>query len=186
MVSPSSKPSHKNAAAAKIQVRRELWRMCMKNRITSSALSTAIVKAATTFHRPMSNVAAMTVLTSSRHEKAINQQVKWNAIDFVLGLRHVSDQVKKGEEEYPYQIHEMPVQAHDLDRGVFLRGVSAATGFNQEKREQSNADQHVDRMYAGHEEIEDPEQLELRRSLVPPIWEPIAARWRLAEISASG
>src|SRR5205823_8666733 len=69
------------------------------------------------------------------------------------------DQVQKWKQEYPDDIHEVPVQAADLDWAVVLGGHDPAEGPPQHHRHDSQSDDHVKRVEAGHQEIEREENL---------------------------
>src|SRR2546425_8683672 len=78
---------------------------------------------------------------------------------------YLMDQIEEGKEEYPDDIDEVPVEAHHFHRGVIVRTEVTAPGAPDEPQQQTNADNHVQRVQAGHPPVEDHEQFDLRREL---------------------
>src|SRR5438874_3282965 len=76
-----------------------------------------------------------------------------------LSMQMSPDQVQEWKQEYPDDIHEVPVQAADLDRAVVLGGDDPAEGPPQHHGHHSQPDDHVERVEAGHHEIEREEDL---------------------------
>ncbi len=64
------------------------------------------------------------------------------------------DEVEEGEEEDPDDVHEVPVEPHDLDRGVVLGAVGAPPRQERDPQDDRHADDHVERVEAGHPEVE--------------------------------
>ena len=74
------------------------------------------------------------------------------------------NQIKQRKQEYPHDIDEMPVEPGDLDG---MRNVVAMRRAEPQPAQESDAGGHVQRVQAGHREVEAEEQLRLRvRELV--------------------
>src|SRR3954466_14898649 len=69
------------------------------------------------------------------------------------------NQVQQREQENPNDIDEVPVEADELDGRVVLRRKTAAQGLLEEPEQQSGAYNHVQRVEAGHTEVERKEKL---------------------------
>src|SRR4029453_1080680 len=71
------------------------------------------------------------------------------------------DQIEQREEEDPDDVDEVPVEAEDLDRRVpFLREL-AAYGHPQDHRQDTNPDDHVERVHARQREVDEKEEPDL-------------------------
>src|SRR5512133_287657 len=76
------------------------------------------------------------------------------------------DQVDEGEDEDPDEVDEVPVEPRELDRHVVLGRVGARAGLEPDDEQHRHADDDVDPMEAGDEEVERhedrrPQQLDL-------------------------
>jgi hypothetical protein len=63
----------------------------------------------------------------------------------------------------------VPVEPDDLDRREVRRAEAATTRIEEEPQEEPEADQHVERVEAGHREVEREEHLHLRAAAVIPV-----------------
>src|SRR6266850_6957318 len=62
-------------------------------------------------------------------------------------------QIKQRKQEYPHNIDEMPIEPYQLDRRVVDRGKASATGLDNQSSQQSQSDDHVQRMHPGHRKV---------------------------------
>src|SRR5271166_295260 len=69
------------------------------------------------------------------------------------------DQIQQREQVDPDNVDEVPVEAADLDRSVPLGGEASLPGHDQEPEKNAQADDHVQRVQARHNEVEGEEQL---------------------------
>src|SRR5712692_3546291 len=98
-----------------------LHRACIKNKATRLALVAAIVNATTTFHTPRST-------SATRYVTIVNTTSVINMMAYVFietifsdmpppsVRRTTAQQVQKRKQEYPDDVHKVPVQAPKLDR----------------------------------------------------------------------
>src|ERR1041384_7988133 len=63
-------------------------------------------------------------------------------------------QVEQRKQENPNNVDEVPVQSNHLDRTVILRIETTPQRKDDQKRQQSGADNHVQRVHAGHREVD--------------------------------
>src|ERR1039457_3247096 len=88
-----------------------------------------------------------------------------------MSLR-VTDKIQQCKEENPHNVDEVPVQSADLDRRV-VAGVKASfDGRPQQPGHQPKSDNHMERVKAGHEEVEAEKDLRLVEKLFLLILEP--------------
>ena len=78
------------------------------------------------------------------------------------------DQVEQWEQVNPDDVDEVPVEAADFDRGVLFWGEASLPGHGQQPGKNPEADDHVQRVQAGHDEIEREENLRVARVGVLP------------------
>src|SRR5512137_933852 len=64
------------------------------------------------------------------------------------------DQVEQREEEDPDEVDEVPVEAGELDRRRVARAELAAGGPHRHPAQDAHADEHVEPVQAGHEEVD--------------------------------
>src|SRR6266849_8404322 len=72
-----------------------------------------------------------------------------------------TEQVKQRKQKYPDDVHKVPVESGNLDRRVILRPEAPAPRHDRHHGQQSDADDHVQRVHAGHGEIDPVEQLDI-------------------------
>src|SRR5262249_36552670 len=72
-------------------------------------------------------------------------------------------QVQKRKQEDPDDVDEMPVKAADLYRAVVLRRDDSTPCPGQHPQHDANADDHVERVQARHQEVQREEQLRVPR-----------------------
>src|SRR5438270_4461469 len=80
------------------------------------------------------------------------------------------NEVEEREEKNPDDVDEVPVEAHDLDGAVVLGAEIAAPRPHDHPDQEAGADDHVQRVQAGHAPVKRHEELHLRRErghLVP-------------------
>src|SRR5690242_17955378 len=64
------------------------------------------------------------------------------------------DQIQKGIEKNPHNIDEVPIQADDFDRSVVTPGEATFHRLENQPKDETRADNHVQGVQAGHGEIE--------------------------------
>src|ERR1035441_3207385 len=69
-------------------------------------------------------------------------------------LRVPADQVEQREEIDPDNVDEVPVEAEVQHKGRMARGVSPGPGAQDHESQYPDADNHVQGVHAGHEEVE--------------------------------
>src|SRR5215469_8981239 len=69
------------------------------------------------------------------------------------------DQIEQREKKNPHNVDEVPVQADQLDWSVVPRRETAAQRLLNEPQKQAGADDHVQRVKAGHGEVQGEEKL---------------------------
>src|SRR5207245_6664116 len=69
------------------------------------------------------------------------------------------DQIQQREKINPDDVDEVPVKSSDFHRCVVVRPIATAHGVVGDEREQTYADNHVQRVQAGHDEVEGEEDL---------------------------
>src|SRR6187399_861927 len=72
------------------------------------------------------------------------------------------DQVQEREQEDPDDVHEVPIEAGQLDGGMIVGAVAAAVGQPGQRQQYGYADDHVERVQARHGEVE--RVVDLRRA----------------------
>ena len=72
-----------------------------------------------------------------------------------------AQQIKQRKQKNPNDIDKVPVKPDDLDRTVILRIEPPLHRIDQRNVKQSRADDHVQRVHAGHREIDPVEHLDL-------------------------
>ena len=73
-------------------------------------------------------------------------------------VRGTVNEVEQGEQENPHDIDEMPIQSADFD-GLVVRAVEVAqVGAHHQPGHDADADDHVNGVQAGHDEVEAEEQ----------------------------
>src|SRR5262249_43804218 len=77
-----------------------------------------------------------------------------------------ADQVKQREQENPYDIDKVPVQAAQLHRRVVFPSELPSVGPQEQPAQQSETDDHVKSMQAGHGKVEREEYLGLPGGLL--------------------
>src|SRR5436190_14384298 len=104
-------------------VKRELCQTCMKNRMTSVAFALAIAKPTSTCQWPRSSFAASTVMNVSTISPANTARYRTGEVIlwFMSTLSTLPGQIQERQQENPDHIHEVPIQAADLDRRVVNR-----------------------------------------------------------------
>src|SRR5436309_5673343 len=70
-----------------------------------------------------------------------------------------AQKVEQREEENPDDVNEVPVESEVLDRRVVLRRVAPARRPPDDRRYDTDADDHVERVEARHREVEPEEHL---------------------------
>src|SRR5580704_19521706 len=70
-----------------------------------------------------------------------------------------SDEIEQREQEDPDDVDEVPVETADLDRVVVVRGDDAAGRPPEHHRHDADADDHVEGVEAGHDEVQREEDL---------------------------
>src|SRR5205823_4940413 len=73
-----------------------------------------------------------------------------------------ADQVEQREEEDPDDIYKVPIEAHDFDGRVMIGSIDSLTCLLYEKQQETGPNHHVQRVQAGHEEVEREEKLNTR------------------------
>src|SRR2546425_9799076 len=73
------------------------------------------------------------------------------------------NQIEQRKQINPDYVYEVPVQASHLDGSVVVGGEASFPGGGQKPEEDSHTDDHVQRMQAGHHEIEREENLRVLR-----------------------
>src|SRR5580700_3178202 len=73
------------------------------------------------------------------------------------------DQVKQREQVNPDDVDEVPVKSADLDWSVPLRGEASLPRHDQKPEKDAQADDHVQRVQAGHHKVKREEQLRVMR-----------------------
>src|ERR1700745_169703 len=69
------------------------------------------------------------------------------------------NQVEQREKINPHNIHEVPVQSANLNRGVIFRRKAAAPSHEDQHSKDPDADNHVQSVHAGHCKIKRKENL---------------------------
>src|SRR5580700_3858720 len=75
------------------------------------------------------------------------------------------DQVKQREQEQPHNIDKVPIQPEILNRCNVPGTELSSVGPPCKPEQQANADNHVQRVHAGHREIKEKEDLRLLRHI---------------------
>src|SRR6266700_4509495 len=137
---------------------------CMKNRATRMALKVAIVKATAALKRPRSREAAQTVRPV--HASSVIQMPKYSLSDddgcAEMRASGMSvNQVEQWEQVDPNDVHEMQIQPPHFDGSVVRRSKSAFPGHHGQPNEDANPDDHMERVQAGHDEVESKEDLRM-------------------------
>src|SRR5688500_13593447 len=78
------------------------------------------------------------------------------------GARQI-DQIEQGIEKDPDDVDEMPVETGHFNGVVVVLRVRSFPHFRRDPRHETDADDHVERMDPGHREIEEEEDLRVRR-----------------------
>src|SRR5438309_11348340 len=73
------------------------------------------------------------------------------------------NQIKQREQVNPNDVDEMPVKATDFERRVIFRREASLPRHPQEPAENTEPDNHVQRMQAGHDEVEGEENFSVPR-----------------------
>src|SRR5438094_10084583 len=73
-----------------------------------------------------------------------------------------SDEIWQREQKNPHDVDKVPIQAHQFHWGVVLRREAASQRLSEKPQQQSGADDHVQRMQAGHREIQREKKLGVR------------------------
>src|SRR5512146_442656 len=139
---------------------------CMKNSTTSDPLRVAISNATTMLNCPRSTYDTAAVVTVRHISAAHTVKYTFPLMIFSMSLSThvmVADQVQQGIEINPYQVHEVPVQAHVLDRVVIVGRKMSALVHIQHGGHQPDSNQHVQRVETGHNEIEHEKHLHVPR-----------------------
>src|ERR1044072_3021665 len=72
-----------------------------------------------------------------------------------------SQQIQQRKQKYPHNIDEVPVKPDHLNRTVILRIKTQPEGKDNQVRQQPGADDHVERVHAGHREVDPVKHLDL-------------------------
>src|SRR5579864_6052296 len=76
------------------------------------------------------------------------------------------DQIQQRKQVNPHDVDEVPVEAADLEWGVILRRKASLPCHPQKPGENAEADNHVQGMQSGHDEVEGKENLGVLRVCV--------------------
>src|SRR5580704_15849906 len=170
MVSPSNSSRKKSAAITTSFVSFSLaCQTCIKNNATKVALMVAIPRATAALYRPRSSVAAYTVrpVPTSNAKNTPKYIFKGDDVADECSDMQASwvpvDQVKQREQVNPDDVNEVPVEAADLDWSVPLGSETSLPGHDQEPEKNAEADDHVQCVQAGHDEVEGEEKLRVVR-----------------------
>src|ERR1700722_2512781 len=166
MVRPSSNMRKKIAAITTSLVSFSLaCQTCMKKRATRVALTVAMPRATGALNGPKSSVAAKTVrpVPRSRAKKTAKYIFKGDDVEcsVMQASRVPVDQVEQGEQINPDNVDEVPVQATNFDGSVPLGREAAFPRHDQKPGENSQADDHVQRMQSRHDEVKRKEHLRM-------------------------
>src|SRR5688572_19125765 len=141
----------KNDVATNIFVSLLAYFACMKNRITSVALSTAIDRAMAKLNgwTLMNATATVTAVSTIRLPK-MPKYIDLGATCDIASEPLVSqwcdrpvDQIQQREQEDPYDVDEVPVEAGHLHRRVPRGREAALVGHPGNDAQQEEADHHV-------------------------------------------
>src|SRR5262245_17702463 len=80
-------------------------------------------------------------------------------------LSMAADEIENRKQENPHDVDEVPVETADLDGTVVIRRDDPARAPPQHPRHDPEADDHVNRMEPGHDEVEREENLRVLRLL---------------------
>src|ERR1041385_6110803 len=92
-------------------------------------------------------------------------------------MQMTADQVEQREKENPDDVHEMPVEARDLDRRMVFRRKPPAPGKIEDHRRQTEADDHMQCVEARHGKVDPKEHARRLRQTRIVMWcIPLEAR----------
>src|SRR5713226_8365536 len=144
----------------------------MKNRMTSTAFVVAMISAIGVFAQPRSIVDANQVsrvpaARATNTMKYVLSGVTAGGTECSSDMWHPEmwNQIQEREKENPDDVDKVPIQAHHFDGTVILPTKVTALRPPDHPKQQSDADDHVQRVQSGQPPVEDHEELDLRRKL---------------------
>src|SRR5258707_8719945 len=168
MVSPS-RMSRKNKAPTTTSLMSfsPASQTCMKKRTTRVAFTVAMPSATGALKGPKSRVAANTVrpVPSSSAKNTAKYTFRGDDDECadIQASRVPVDQIKQWKKINPNDVDEVPIEAADLDRSVVLGSEAALQRHGEQPEKNAQADDHVQRVQAGHHEIERKKDLRVAR-----------------------
>src|ERR1700686_846420 len=145
---------------------------CMKKSATMRALMVAMVRATTALKRPRSMKATLYVMKVPSSSEPQTARYVFNGEDFecsdirslgITNLRVPVDQVEQREQIDPDNIDEVPVQSPDVEGRVIFGREATLPRHEQEPCKNTQSDDHVERVQAGHDEVQREENLGVAR-----------------------
>src|ERR1700739_2103936 len=158
MVNPNNRRRKNSAPTTTILVSFSLaCQTCIKKSATKVAFTVAMPSATGALNRPRSSVAANTVspVPSSNAKNTAKYIFKGDADECadMKSSRMPVNQIEQREKIDPDNIDEVPVETANLDGSVVFRCEASLPRHGQEPREDSETDDHVQRVQTRHYEI---------------------------------